>query len=221
MQRHLIWQHLRGDMPMDAQRVLEEQHRVVLQSFGANSAEYANVLSFEGIVAWERVDLAAARRYFAEALQVLRASVGNEDALVAGYAHNLADVLLEQGDASAALALYQEALALRQRLQPDGHQTLIVNRLQIARAQCLLGEYEQGIAGFESARAALAARMGATHPALVVAAATHADCLWRNGRVAQARKLIATQVTLDPSIKISGMDRSRIERIVKMIGSEK
>ena len=168
---------------------LDEQRDIAARTFGVESAEYADVLRAEGIVLSERADYRAAEAKFAEAYAVLRRRYGNDAAALAPAAHNVADMKLRLGDAAGALSLYEDALRIRRMTLADTDQTVVVNRLQIARANCELGKHAEANAGFANARQQLAALHPIGHPYVTTAAAMNVECLLRQRRIQEARAM--------------------------------
>lgn len=207
----------------EANRLLANQHQTVLKSFGDKSLEFADVLVFEGIVAGEDADFKLASRCFEQASSILREHLGPDASQVATATHNLADAEIASGNPARALALYSEALRIRGLHNANGDdQPAIVNRLQIARAQCELGQYKVANAGFEAAREKLAERVAANHAYLGIAAALEVDCLLRQRGTAAARALFDQEVTPARREGLSRRDRIRVATTEKaLVDSER
>jgi serine/threonine-protein kinase len=222
VERDLVYLSLRssnGAGDAETERLLAAQRQTVLQSFGDKSLEFADVLVFEGIVAGERGDLELARRHFEQSLAIVRDHLGPDAEQVAIAAHNLADAEIAAGNPAHALALYNDALRIR-RLHNAGadDQPTIINRLQIARAQCELGQYQSANSGFSGARKSLAERLAPTHAYLAVAASLQVDCLLRQHDVAAARALFDAEMTAPRRAALSRSDRDRVAATEKALG---
>jgi len=212
MERDLVFYSLRTqDGDPNADRLLQAQHETVLQSFGEKSLEFADVLVFEGIVAGERNDMALARKHFDQSLSIVRTHLGADAEQVALASHNLADAEMAVGNPARALELYNDALRIRllHNANTDDQPT-IMNRLQIARAECELGQYPAANAGFANARSRLARRLAPTHAYLAVSAALHVDCLLRQHDTAAARALFDTELTAQRREVLSPHDKERV-----------
>lgn len=207
-----LWKSLDRKDVAAIDRRLRRYRRLVLESFGEHSREFGAVLTFEGIVAWERGDFATSEDRFGAAHALMKNLFGEAHIAVAAAAHNYADALQERGRPALALPLYEHALRLRLRRHPETFQPLLVNRLQIARAQCALGDPEAP-ARFAPIRSALRERMDERHPTVLLAAAFHADCLLRHGHIEEARALYAQTMTPPILATVTGVARARLAAI--------
>jgi eukaryotic-like serine/threonine-protein kinase len=214
VERDVIFLSLRsnnGAGDVEAERLLAAQHQAVSQSFGEKSLEFSDVLMFEGIVAGEHGNLELARQRFEQSLSILRAQLGPDAAPVAVAAHNLGDAEIAAGQPARALLQYSDALRIR-LLHKSGadDQPTMINRLQIARAQCELGQYQAANAGFVDARRRLSERLAPTHAYLAVSAALQVDCLLRQRDTDAARALFDQELTAPRREALSRSDRSRV-----------
>ena len=202
----------------EVDRLMAAQRATVLQSFGEKSLEFGEVLMFEGIVAGERGDVAGARSFFEQSLAVVRERLGPDAEKVAQAAHNLGDAQIAAGDPAAALAAYSDALRIRKLHNPgDDDQPTMVNRLQIARAECELGRYETANDGFVDARRRLAGRVAPTHAYLAIAATLQVNCLLRQHDTRGARKLFDEELTPERRQALSRTDRERVAATEKSL----
>lgn len=217
MERRIVWFSLHGEHEAEAAQILSAQHDRVRESFGERSPEFAALLSYEGIVANRAGRKEEALDKFQRALVVARSVYGPDALLSAIAAHNVGDALIEMGRAEEALAIYREALRVRLLRLPANNQAVLVNRLQIARSECALGQYGTADADFASSRAALAARMVEGHPSLLVAAAFNVDCLLLQGRVDEAAAMFAREVPDQPRAKLVGHDAQRVDATARRL----
>jgi len=213
-ERDMVFYSLRGSNgtgDADTDRVLAAQHQTVAQSFGEKSLEFSDVLVFEGIVAGERDDMALARKYFEQSLAIVREHLGPDADQVALGSHNLGDAEIATGNPARALELYTDALRIRLLHNAAGDdEPTTINRLQIARAECQLGQYQSANSGFTDARKRLAERLAPTHAYLVVAASLQVDCLLRQHDTAAARALFDAEMTAPRREGLSRNDRDRV-----------
>lgn len=217
LERLRIWISLRRGEGDDADARLARQRAAVLESFGERSREYGGVLTFEGVVAWERGDFERAGERFGSAYAVLVDVLGADHVTVANAAHNYADALLDRGEPARALPLYERALDIRRRRYGEDYQPILVNRVQIARALCELDRFEAAEAEFAPVRERLAGILAESHPSLLSAAAHHAECRLRQGRVAEARALFDRAVPERHLAAVTGGNRLRLEATAKAI----
>jgi eukaryotic-like serine/threonine-protein kinase len=213
MERTRVWLDMNSGALADADGRLEAQKRTVQESFGRDSLEYAAVLTFEGNTAGELGDVTKQESAYDEAYRILKAQQHPDSINLATMAHNLGDLALERNDATRALPLYEEALRIRRLTFPENYQPVLINRLQMARAKCLLGSYATANATFSDVRAEMAKQIAPGHAYLAVAAAMQVDCLRTQGRMSEARTLFDRELSTNTRNGLKGRTADRVERV--------
>jgi tetratricopeptide (TPR) repeat protein len=89
---------------------------------------------------------------------------GGDDALRATLAAHLASTLQSAGRYDDAMALYQEALALREAVLDPGDPLIGLTRMNVGTIELARGDTAAARATFERARDALATALGPDHP---------------------------------------------------------
>jgi eukaryotic-like serine/threonine-protein kinase len=217
MERRIAWFALRSGRARDADAIVAAQRASVGAAFGERSGEFAGVLNYEGLIAQEARRNDEALERFQRALVVGREAWGPSAERTSAVAHNVGDVLFDLGRPADALPYYRDALRARLERLPYTNLSVLVNRLQIARSECALGDHDSAARGFAEARGGMAARLSPGHPALVVAAALEVDCLLRQRRIADAGALFAREVPDAARARLHGRDAARVEAIRKAL----
>src|SRR5581483_10910986 len=211
-ERDLIWNGLQLGQAEEAERLLEVQRSAVAASFGERSAEYADVLSYSGIVENSRKRHEAALAYFQQAVEI-ESRIESGSTALADYEHNLADEWLELNTPAEALPLYENALAIRRKRFPENHPSIAITLLQMARADCKLEHYGSADQEFADVRNRMAKLYSEGHPHIVTAVGAQLGCLLRQRRTTEARRVFDEAF---PAAKRSALRPAERDRIAAL-----
>ena len=150
----------RGD---DAALAMTEQ---VLADARAQSSSdmIARTLLVQGGIHFRESRLDQAATALSEALRLRRTQRGEEHTLTAQAEHDLGVVVLQQGDAAAAVALFEQALATRRALLGSEHPDVADSQFNLGTALRRHGDAERGAALIAEAVAMQRKLLGNAHP---------------------------------------------------------
>lgn len=125
--------------------------------------------------------LADAARELNQALALARAKRGETHTQTAAIEHDLGVVVLQQGDAKAAVALFEQALKTRRALLGDKHPDIADSEFNLGTALRRLGENERAGQLIHEALAMQRELLGPKHPAVAVSLNSLAVLAWQHG----------------------------------------
>ncbi|MBZ0222186.1 MAG: tetratricopeptide repeat protein [Dokdonella sp.] len=138
-------------------------------------------LAMLGGIDFRRGKLADAARELNEALTLARANRGEAHTQTASIEHDLGVVVLQQGDAKAAVALFEQALKTRRGLLGDKHPDIADSLFNLGTALRRLGENDRAGQFFNEALAMQRELLGPKHPAVANSLNSLAVLAWQQG----------------------------------------
>lgn len=146
-----------------------------------------------GFLLVDQGDLAAGREHYERALQMKEAVLPSGDPRLAGTLHNLAGVLVKQGQRVEARALFERALTAIQRLGPD-HPGVARNLRRLALLDAAGGDRDEAQGKLLRALEIQERQLGPGHPNVAETLADLGAVMLESGDPSQADSLFGRAV---------------------------
>jgi tetratricopeptide (TPR) repeat protein/predicted Ser/Thr protein kinase len=170
--------------------------RIVVDTLGPGHPDNAGIAQSRAELAWRRGDLAGAERLYRQALEIHRASLGDEHRATVGNELNLAAVLASSGRGAEAIALLDGVLArARERFGPED--PLVLAGLEtMANARAELHDFAGALAVHREVLAARERGLDPGHVDVGTALDNVIADLFDLGRRAEAAPLLERQLAI-------------------------
>jgi tetratricopeptide (TPR) repeat protein len=188
---------LRHKDPEQALRLYQRSLAATEATRGRDSGEAGVVLANIGSLQLRTGRYEEARRSFDQSLPLVSKHHGESDPRVSGILGNLAIVERELGNLERAVELHQRDLEHSSRALGGEHPAVGTIWLNLARTTMRLGEHERALSQIDKAAAILRASLAPNHALVLSAEVSRLRCLFRLGRLQEARQLAAALIALD------------------------
>ncbi|MCL4225793.1 MAG: serine/threonine-protein kinase [Myxococcales bacterium] len=179
-----VWM-FRGEVE-PARETYAQVHDGLVALLGPEHPDVATVAMNLG-AAWRRTDAAEGRRWFERSLELHRRRFGDDSALTAEVAVNLAETMLHQGEPAAAAAVLAHAEPVVREGLGEEHPVAVLARGLRAEAALALGRVEEAAALITDAVRRFEARGSGMVLDLGALYLVQARIAWAQGRRPQAR----------------------------------
>jgi len=183
----------------------ERAGKSYVDSMNTRSPEFATLLNNTGENARRLGRYATAIKHYSEALSVIEAMGGEDDALSVTVLNNLGLAHAGTGDSAAAIEYYKKALDLCIELYGPDHHKVGINLNNIGLAYADIGEHEKAVEYYEKALILKKKYFGPEHPSVATTINNIGLSLRKAGRLDEAAGNYAQ--ALEILIKSLGGDR--------------
>jgi len=188
---------LRHKDPEQALRLYQRSLAATDATRGRDSGEAGVVLANIGSLQLRTGRYEEARRSFEQSLPLVSKHHGESDPRVSGILGNLAIVERELGNLERAVELHQRDLEHSSHALGAEHPAVGTIWLNLARTTMRLGDHERALSQIDKAAAILRASLAPHHALVLSAEVSRLRCLFRLGRLPEARRLAAALIALD------------------------
>lgn len=170
--------------------------RIVVDTLGPGHPDNAGITQSRAELAWRRGDLAGAEQLYRQALEIHRASLGDEHRATVGNELNLAAVLASSGRGAESIALLAGVIErARERFGPDDP-LVVVGLETMANARAELHDFAGALAGHREVLAARERSLDPGHVDVGTALDNVIADLFDLGRQAEAAPLLERQIAI-------------------------
>lgn len=188
---HALLASAYGKPPADALPRMREALGLLRDLHGERHTAVADALS-DLALATERVDPLAADSLMQRALEIKLSIYGPGHPRLLGTMNNLAAVRRDRGDHAGAEPLYREVLAMRTALYPEQKIPRAYTLHGLGLVLVGTGRAAEGESKLREALAILEAELPANHPLIPLTRAAVGHAMSRQGRYADAERLLTT-----------------------------
>ncbi|MFO0632650.1 MAG: serine/threonine-protein kinase [Nannocystaceae bacterium] len=167
---------VRGDLPA-AEQATQQAVALAQREFPVGHLAIARGQAMLGVIYGDLGDTTRATEAAEAALQAYRARLGPDHPYIADQLESLASIDMQHGRYDAALAGYERAQALRERVWGHRHPQVAYAIANVASALQSLGRTQESLARSREALEILVAARGEAHPEVAIAASNLANVL--------------------------------------------
>jgi tetratricopeptide (TPR) repeat protein len=167
------------------------------EAFGPDDYRTALALSNLAGLQAKTGNVADAENGFLLAMEILRATAGNQSLTLADNLEGYAEFLREKGEIARALVLHQEAYAIRKEKLPPNHELIANSQNNLAVCNYVLGHLDESADGFREAYRIYQSIYGPDHPSFAVLLSNIGSVEAGRGRLRSAADLLRKSLALD------------------------
>ena len=148
----------------EALKVIESAEKMAVETYGKESAMYANYLNTKGGIFYFQKKYTQAEPLWLEALSIRAKTLGKEHPDYAKSLDNLGTLYLDKGDYNKAVSLYSQALSIRAKILGREHPDYVRSLSNLGGIYSDKGEYDKAEPLYLEVLAIREKTLGKEHP---------------------------------------------------------